>query len=200
MCVPCAVNGVKGKDTAGLEHTRHFSDEAREVVEVLEQIHCYDTVVVSEQNAKRTQRSGEICQSGSKLGLAVNRRHGHGCFCNRARRSAPTASRCGGNRMEKEHPPIDTAIRQRQRVCGTHAEAYTRDATAFSPPPGYPGGPCRSWTVPCPRDGLFELVDAHHVEAISPGKVVGGHSIAASNIYKPAWNAFDEPGNIRGET
>ena len=39
MCVPCAVNGVKGKDTAGLEHTRNFSNEAREVVEVLEQIH-----------------------------------------------------------------------------------------------------------------------------------------------------------------
>ena len=101
MCVPCAVNGVKGKDTAGLEHTRHFSDEAREVVEVLEQIHCYDTVVVSEQNAKHTQRSGEICQSESKLGLAVNRRHGHGCFCTRARCAAPTASRWGGNRMEK---------------------------------------------------------------------------------------------------
>jgi hypothetical protein len=87
--------------------------------------------------------------------------------------------------MEKEHPPIDTAIRQRQRVCRTHAEACTH-STALPPPADYPAGPGRSWTVPRPRDGLFELVDAHHVEAISPGKVVGGHSIAASNIYKPA--------------
>jgi len=161
--VPRAVDGVKGKDATRLQNTRYFSNKAGKVVEVLKQIQCHDA-------------AGSIGANRNTAGKCIRAEATRSHTVNHRRR--PTVRHCRykmhGTRMETEHPPINASICQWQRVCRPCAEAHTFDF---------------AWTVLCPRDSLIELVDAHHGKAISPCKVLRGHAIATSDIYKPALQA-----------